>query len=274
MDTLNKRLHEHYEAAVSKVGENRLIGVFLQGAQNYGLQTYKSDVDTKAVVFPSLEEVCLSKKPVNFVHLMENEEHVEFKDLRLMVNLFQKQNPSYVEVLFTKYYVVNPKYSNLWETLRAYREKVVRYDPNLFVKCVAGMAKEKYRNMTKYAPLRPEDYEKFGYYPKELHHLVRLRWLLSNYLYNRDTPYETYLNLTNYPEMRDFLIEVKLGKLNLQEATDMANVAMKEVNVLVDRFNKEKENYYFTKEELDKFFNTFLVESVSTFLKEEAKKNE
>ena len=36
---------------------NEWVGIFLQGSQNYGLDTDKSDIDTKIIVLPSFEDI-------------------------------------------------------------------------------------------------------------------------------------------------------------------------------------------------------------------------
>ena len=39
-----KRLHDHYEEALEYFSEDQVVGIFLQGSQNYGLDTEHSDV--------------------------------------------------------------------------------------------------------------------------------------------------------------------------------------------------------------------------------------
>ena len=59
-----KRVQEHYDAAVELYGE-RVLGVFLQGSQNYELDYEGSDVDTKLIVVPDFKNICLNEKPVS-----------------------------------------------------------------------------------------------------------------------------------------------------------------------------------------------------------------
>ena len=57
----------------------------LQGSQNYGLDIYtdeyKSDIDTKVIVIPSLEDVVMNKKPISTTHVLPNNEHLDNKDI-------------------------------------------------------------------------------------------------------------------------------------------------------------------------------------------------
>lgn len=68
------------------------VGLFLQGSQNYNLDYEGSDIDTKAIMLPSFSDFVLNAKPLSTTHIMENNEHVDFKDIRLMFDCIKKQN--------------------------------------------------------------------------------------------------------------------------------------------------------------------------------------
>ena len=108
MDEILKRVQEHYDIVVEKGYE--VVGVFLQGSQNYNLHYEDSDIDTKAIILPKFEDFCLNRKPISTTSILENDEHTDLKDVRLMFECFKKQNINFVEILFTKYKVMNPKY--------------------------------------------------------------------------------------------------------------------------------------------------------------------
>lgn len=86
------------------------VGLFLQGSQNYNLDYEGSDIDTKAIMLPSFSDFVLNAKPLSTTHIMENNEHVDFKDIRLMFDCIKKQNVNFVEILFTPYSIINPEY--------------------------------------------------------------------------------------------------------------------------------------------------------------------
>lgn len=90
------------------------VGLFLQGSQNYDLDYEGSDIDTKVIVLPSFTDFVLNRKPVSTTHIMENNEHLDFKDIRLMFDCIKKQNVNFVEILFTRYMILNPKYEDLF----------------------------------------------------------------------------------------------------------------------------------------------------------------
>lgn len=42
-----------------------VVGVFLRGSQNYNLDCDNSDIDTVAIVLPSIDDVILNKQPIS-----------------------------------------------------------------------------------------------------------------------------------------------------------------------------------------------------------------
>ena len=61
MKTVMERVQEHYDEALEYFPEDRIVGIFLQGSQNYGLEIPSSDVDTKLIVVPTFEEIAFSR---------------------------------------------------------------------------------------------------------------------------------------------------------------------------------------------------------------------
>ena len=55
-----KEVHDHYDETRNTFGLNKIVGVFLQGSQNYGLDYESSDVDTKAVLLPNFKLTLLT----------------------------------------------------------------------------------------------------------------------------------------------------------------------------------------------------------------------
>ena len=203
-----KRVQEHYDAAVELYGE-RVLGVFLQGSWNYGdaLCDENSDVDTKCVVLPTFEDFCLGKKPVSTTHVLENGEHLDAKDLRLYMDCFRKQNVNFVEVLFTEYKVVNPKFEKQWARLVNARERVGRYDMKRALNCMVGMAYEKDKALCHPYPTLVEKLEKYGYDGKQLSHCMRMNDFLALYLLGAN--YEYCLHVGYDKERLEYLRKVK-----------------------------------------------------------------
>lgn len=223
---LKARLYEHWEDALKLYPKERIVALVLQGSQNYGLDDAESDVDTKLLLVPTLDEIIFNKKPVSTTHVRENDEHIDAKDIRLYWQCFRKGNPNFVEVLFTDYYIVNSMYFDLWEEMRSNRELVARVNPLVAAKAMMGMIQEKYHAMEHRYPSRAEIVDKFGYDPKQLQHLIRMSWFLETYVYD-ECCYKDILTLgytvNGQENFRKWLIDVKRGReYRLEEAREVA----------------------------------------------------
>lgn len=161
-----EKVQEHYDEALKYFPEDRVIGIFLQGSQNYGLDYEGSDIDTKLIVVPTFKEIAFNKQPVSTTHVRENNEHIDFKDIRLMLQTFRKQNLNFLEILFTPYKIVNPQYAQYWNELIEHREEIAHYSPYAAVKAMQGIAKEKYYAMEHRYPSKIEVIDEYGYDPK------------------------------------------------------------------------------------------------------------
>lgn len=72
--TIMERVQEHYDEALKYFKEEQIVGIFLQGSQNYTLDIPESDVDTKLIVVPSFKDIALNKHLVSTTHIRENTE--------------------------------------------------------------------------------------------------------------------------------------------------------------------------------------------------------
>ena len=138
------RLEAHYKRACSHYGEENVLGVFLYGSQNYNIHTENSDVDTKCILIPDLYH--LACKPYDTNHLSVDGEICECMTIQHMVANWKKQNINFVEIMFTPYCVINPKFDIIWnEFLRLYREQIARYDVKKAVLSMANQALHTYK---------------------------------------------------------------------------------------------------------------------------------
>lgn len=162
-----------------------VAALMLQGSQNYGLQEYSqdywSDVDSKAIVLPTFKDFCLNKKPISTTIILDNNEHIEVKDIRIMFDMFKKENISYIELLFTKWKIINPRYKKYMNQMFAHANVIAAYSPNQFVKCIAGMAMEKRKALCHPYLTLIEKIEKYGFDGKQLSHCARLYEFLSKF---------------------------------------------------------------------------------------------
>ena len=228
-----EQLNRHYQEALTLFPEDRIVGVFLQGSQNYGLDYEGSDIDTKCIVLPTLEDLIFNRKPISTTHILLNEEHLDLKDVRLYMTTFRKQNLNFMEILFTKYKIVNPTYEPMWNRLIENNEQIARYNPVGAVKTMKGIAMEKYHAMEHRYPSKIELIDSIGYDPKQLHHLLRVEEYLYRYLSG-----ENYADCL-YSHMGDFLQSIKNTKnlvYQLNEARKIAVDSLAHVVKMSDEF--------------------------------------
>ena len=261
-----KRVQEHYDAAVKLYGE-RVLGVFLQGSWNYdfALCDEQSDVDTKCVVLPTFKDFCLGKKPVSTTHVLENGEHLDAKDLRLYMDCFKKQNVNFVEVLFTEYKVVNPKYEAQWARLVDAREQVGRYDVKRALNCITGMCYEKDKALCHPYPTLVEKLEKYGYDGKQLSHCMRMYYFMGMYL--AGASYELCLKVGHNEELADYLRRVKRNECgDVEWAKEKSKWLCEVTKDMKDNWMEKYPDYEYDKE-IEALMNDVCVECMKlTFL--------
>ena len=235
-EKIMKRMHEHYERGVELYGESRIVGLFLQGSQNYGLDYENSDIDTKLIITPTLEDIIFNRKPVSTTHVMENEEHLDAKDIRLYIQTFRKQNLNFLEILFTEFKIVNPQYEEMWNVLVEHREEIARYNEFQAIKSMKGIAMEKYHAMEHPYPSKVDVLAEWGYDPKQLHHLLRIEEYIGRYING-----ERYENCLQ-PYNKEYLVKVKRGYYDLETARVVGKTAIENITRVADVFAASVEN--------------------------------
>lgn len=265
-----KQVKRHYNEALTLFPEDRIVGVFLQGSQNYGLDYEGSDIDTKCIVLPTLEDLVFNRKPISTTHILPNNEHLDLKDLRLYFQTFRKQNLNFMEILFTKYKIINPTYAHYWNMLIEQNEKIARYNPVGAVKTMKGIAAEKYFAMEHRYPSKIEIIDKFGYDPKQLSHLVRVREYLNRYIDG-----EKYCDclISNTPY---YIKNIKEGMLDLEVARNVATLEYEAVIKKADEFaaaHKDAQVDSSVDELLDNVQKKIMKKAIELELKKEVWKN-
>lgn len=227
------KIQEHYQEALEFYPADRIIGIFCQGSQNYGLDYEGSDIDTKCFLVPTLEDIIFNKKPISTTHIRANEEHIDFKDIRLFLTTVRKQNLNFMEILFTKYKIVNPTYEPMWNRLIENNEQIARYNPVGAVKTMKGIAMEKYHAMEHRYPSKVDLIDTWGYDGKQLSHLIRVDEYLARYIAGE--PYADCL-ITKKPELLIATKDMTNPKFTLEEARTIAGLHLGAVTHAADRF--------------------------------------
>lgn len=209
----------------------KVLGVFLQGSQNYNLDYEGSDIDTKCIILPSFEDFVLNKSPVSTTLIRQDNSHIDLKDIRAMFECFRKQNINFLEIIFTKYFIVDSTYQQLWEEMTSHKEDIAHYNNYASVNCIAGMVFEKNAALCHPYPSIKEKIDKYGYDNKQLHHILRCEEFLNRWI--EGVPYEDCLIPTN----PSYLVDIKANYIyNVDEAKKLAAESVERVKIVKQRY--------------------------------------
>ena len=188
---------------------------------------------------PSFKDICLNKRPVSTTHVRANDEHTDWKDVRLYMETFRKQNLNFLEILFTPYAVINPMYEEQWKRLMDNRERIARMNEFRAVKSMKGIALEKFHAMKHKYPTKLDIIEKYGYDGKQVHHLLRVDDYLTRYIAGED--YESCLHPTGdlVPRLMDYK---RLSVIPLAEAEEEAEKVLAHTVAIADAFCAERKD--------------------------------
>lgn len=122
-EEIMKILKLDYNFIKSKIPEEKLLGIFVYGKVNYGIAQHPSDVTTTAMYLPTFEQMCLNPhaKTEGYTY---GQRMVTVKDFRLSHRTAFHAN-SDIQALYTEYYIINPKYEDIYfNDLRYYRDEI------------------------------------------------------------------------------------------------------------------------------------------------------
>ena len=234
---INSRIKEHYNYIKDKY-DVAYLG--LQGSQNYDLdiydEEYKSDIDTKAIIIPNFEDFVYNKMPISKTIVLPNNEHIDVKDIRIMFDTFKKQNINFIEILFTKYKIVNKKYKDLFQILLDNKELIANLNRNQALRCMAGMSMEKLKALQHPYPTIIDKINKYGYDPKQLHHILRMNDFIKKYA--AGVRYGECL----VPDNKEYLIKIKKGILSERETVELAKKTDAETKEIKNKYITEKDS--------------------------------
>lgn len=218
-----KRLQEHWNYILSLgYNEDRMLGIFAYGSMNYGFYNPEtSDIDSKIIILPSFEDMCFKKDWFSHEYKYEGE-HIEVKDIRMMREMFMKQNVNYIEILYSEFFILNPKYAELFNTYFINnREYISHYDRKQTMKSISG----------------------------QLLHTLKQYPIDNKKLYNADRLtifLEKYLSGMNYIEClqpknkeHEFLWNLKYGKLAMCSNNEYKETYAKQLSGRIKYLNNE-----------------------------------
>lgn len=254
---VHKRLKEHLDEALQNPKIHDWFMIAVNGSYNYNMDTPQSDIDSKLLVIPSLEQL-VNGKSLNYLHCMsDNDEHVEVKDIRHYFATMLKQNINFVEILYAQVWIVNPVYMRLFHYLFEMRDVISGCNPIATIHCIQGTVHQKYKQMLQSSPARAAEIENYGFDRKSLHHLVRCVFFGEYYM--EGTSYQECLQNNDVPNIRRMIMNLKTTTvLNKEWAINIAED-------MLDWFDEKVDSYLDTIKSFQKDFSA-LAADVKDFL--------
>lgn len=179
-----------------------VIYIGLYGSQNYNLDDEESDIDVKAIIMPNLHDIIFRKVTSNIIECSNG--NIDVKDLITFYDVIKKGNFSYVESIQTEYSIGDKYIKDLFSNIQVNKKSML------------GAMYEKRKALTHEYPSKHSEFEKWGFDPKQHHHILRLYDLLNyNLLYNENKSFLTYAD----NDMRKTeLINFKRNKNNIAKS--------------------------------------------------------
>lgn len=225
----------------------KVIYIGLYGSQNYNLDDDESDIDVKAIIMPSLHDIIFRKVTSKTIECEKG--NIDVKDLLTFYDVIKKGNFSYIESIQTKYSIGDKYIKNLFSQFEVNKKSIL------------GAMYEKRKALTHEYPSKVEEFEKWGYDPKQHHHILRLYDLLNyNLLYNENKSYLIY----SYDDpRRKELIEYKRNINNIAKTIieNESDLIIEQARNLIDY------NYSYEVINIDDEINKYIEDNIKLQLR-------
>lgn len=244
MDKRKKIITElmHRKEILESKGYN-VIYIGLYGSQNYNLDDEYSDIDVKAIILPSLHDI-IFRKVISKTIECENG-NIDVKDLLTFYDVIKKGNFSYIESIQTEYSIGDEYIKNLFKQVKLNQKSIV------------GAMYEKRKALTHEYPSKVAEFEKWGFDPKQHHHILRLYDLLQKNL-QEGNEYRSFLTYSDDNDVRKMLLSTKRNKeaLTKEEVEEESDDIINRARELVDY------NYHYEVIDLDAEINKYIEDKI------------
>lgn len=244
MDKREKIITElmHRKEILESKGYN-VIYIGLYGSQNYNLDDECSDIDVKAIILPSLHDIIFRKVTSKTIECENG--NIDVKDLLTFYDVIKKGNFSYIESIQTEYSIGDEYIKNLFKQVKLNQKSVV------------GAMYEKRKALTHEYPSKVAEFEKWGFDPKQHHHILRLYDLLQKNL-QENNEYRSFLTYSDDNDVRKMLLSTKRNKeaLTKEEVEEESDNIINRARELVDY------NYHYEVIDLDAEINKYIEDKI------------
>ena len=213
IDTVAERLEIPYE---------RIVFISLYGSQNYNLATVNSDVDSECFIFPSCDDIIFARQlPSMKIHNEYGDIYV--KDIRLMFEELRKCSPNMLEVLASKYILINKKYSDQINGCLLCVNDFAKLSTYKLLKGLEGL-------FHRYA----EKFTKAETTPKDIVNILRVSKMIEKII-NEENFCETLI-----PDNYEELLKIKNGEIEYNDEEILKNHIIKTYQKLLDYYEKHE----------------------------------
>lgn len=198
------------------------------GSQNYGLsvdtQAYRSDMDVKCIVLPSLRELIAGSRPISTT-IDAAGGQIDIKDIRVFVDSVGRMNPSYLECLMTQHSAATED-GECFGGMKACLPALLEERGTLLARACAGLFAQKEKQMCHPYPAAAEKIAAYGYDGKQVHHMYRLLLLMRSFVQSGG------MQLVPPQETHALLLDLKLGRIPLAQARGLIDIWRPQMDAL------------------------------------------
>ena len=225
----------------------KVIYIGLYGSQNYNLDDEESDIDVKAIIMPTLHDIIFRK--VTSATIECEKGNIDVKDLITFYDVIKKGNFSYIESIQTKYSIGDKYIKELFSQFKVNKKSML------------GAMYEKRKALTHEYPSKTKEFEKWGFDPKQHHHILRLYDLLEyNMMYNEN---KSFLEYENLDIRRQRLIDFKRNKNNISKS-----IIEEESDLIIERARQLIDyNYTYEILNIDEQINKYIENKIKLELR-------
>lgn len=239
-------MHYSFDKEKAERTQRDIIFKILTGSHNYNLNTPKSDKDYKYFVFPDFDDLYSCRQYT--LNYTSPEEDYAVYDIRKLPMLLWKSNLNFIEVLFSKEFIIPEPHSIYWNPanrlynfLKENKQEIALMNPVALYNASRGMALEKQKQMLKDSPGRHESFSKFGYDTKSASHAYRVLDFLCRLKKNNFDVQKAIYYETNDPT-RSIILDIKAGKYTLEGFNIIIKIKEAEVEELKELFKSKELN--------------------------------
>lgn len=228
-----------------ELGNRKFAFKSLVGSHNYNLNIETSDKDYKVFVFPTFDDLYFNKSYSKSC-IGETEDY-DIHDIRKCNSLFYKANVNFLEVLFSNDIILNynldSKSIELIEELLNIKDDIAKMNLKYLYNACIGMHLNKMKYITKGTEGTQYLVDLYGYDTKQCLHAYRILDFLVRYADNNFTDFKQAI--TYNKTEREFLLDIKNGKYDLERAKEIVSTTFKYVEenykdiYLTKEFNEE-----------------------------------